>query len=50
MAGLQIQRLCSKWTAKLKGKRYTSDRVWLVHEKSFYSLEGEKDTYILQKK
>jgi hypothetical protein len=39
-----VNKVCKEWTAKLKGLTFDADRLWLVHEKSFSSLEGDKET------
>mmetsp|Transcript_42260 Transcript_42260/g.80796 ORF Transcript_42260/g.80796 Transcript_42260/m.80796 type:complete len:372 (+) Transcript_42260:198-1313(+) len=44
----KVTQVCSLWTSKNRGLRYTSDRAWLVHEKTFSNLEGDKFTFKFQ--
>jgi hypothetical protein len=44
-----VAEVCMRWTSKLRGLTYDADRLWLVHEKGFSSLEGAKETVLLAK-
>ena len=35
-----IQRVCDKWTHKLRGTEWTAAHVWLVYETHFSTIKG----------
>lgn len=42
-----VSEACRRWTAKLRGTRYSPRTLWFIREAEFSTIEGDREVLML---